>query len=93
MAQIGRFVQLQTTSGKRVAVDGVAVTPRSQALTVRLPFGAFVWNRPASVLVERNGRTESIPIVDVTRVVQLTLLALVPVISIVVWTRSSRRKE
>ncbi len=93
MARFSRFVELQTISGPQVTAGDVKVTPRSQTLTVRLPFGGFVWNRPASVLVERNGRAEVIPIVDVTRIVQLGLLGLPLVISFVFWTRSLGRKE
>jgi hypothetical protein len=93
MAESRSFVRLETASGQRVQVGDIAVTPISQALTARLPFGGLVWNRPASVLIERSGQTEIIPIVDVTRLVQLGLLAFTLVISIVVWTESSRRKE
>jgi hypothetical protein len=34
---------------------------------VRWPGGGFVWNRPLAVNVEGPGRSERVPIVDVTR--------------------------
>jgi hypothetical protein len=38
--------------------------------------GGFVWNRPTAVLVERDGQAHRIRIVDVTRILQVGLLAL-----------------
>jgi hypothetical protein len=42
---------------------------------LRFPFGGVVWNRPTAVIVERNGRTERVRIVDLTRVIQVSLWA------------------
>ncbi len=80
---IGRWIECRTTSGVPVAAGDVTVTPRARALIVRLPpaltrgraGGAFVWNRPDGVRVERAGLVETIPIIDVTRLAWL-LLAL-----------------
>jgi len=96
MAQLKDFgVQWQTVSGDPMTVGDVTVTPQSQALIVRWPFGGFVWNRPVAILVERNGsRTvERMRVVDVTRIIQLGLLSFSLVISIVVLSKSVRRKE
>lgn len=70
MPQLKDFIQLQTTSGDPQTIGDATITPQSQALIVRFPFGGFVWNRPVAVLVDRNGQTERIPIVDVTRIAQ-----------------------
>lgn len=83
MTQLQEKSKWQTVSGETVTVDEVAVTPQSQALTVRWPRGGWVWNRPVGVLVERGGDTERIPIVDVTRVAQLGLYGLALVFAIV----------
>ena len=72
--QITRMFQSQAVSGSPVKVGDITVTPQSRAMIVRLPFGGLVWRRPTAVLVERAGQTSRIPIVDVTRVVQLALL-------------------
>ncbi len=93
MTRFKEMFQLQTASGLPVTVGDMTVTPRSQALIVRCPFGGFVWNRPAAVVVERNGQVERIPIVDVTRIVQLGLLGFTLVLSIIVWFKSARRRE
>ncbi len=76
MAVLEQVVQMRTLSGAPVQVRTMTVTPQSQALTIRLPFGGLVWNRPVAILVARDGKVERIPIVDVTRQVQLALLAL-----------------
>jgi hypothetical protein len=76
MSRLKDLVQWQTVSGEAVRVGDVALTSQSQALTVRWPRGGFVWNRPVAVLVERDGQMERVPVVDVTRIAQLTLLGL-----------------
>ena len=76
MSKLKDLVQWQTVSGEAVRVGDIALTPQSQALTIRLPKGGFVWNRPVAVLVERDGQMERVPVVDVTRIAQLTLLGL-----------------
>jgi hypothetical protein len=90
MARFKEMFQLQTASGNPVTVGDVTLTPQSQALIVRWPSGGFVWNRPAAILVERGGQTERIPIVDVTRIVQLGLLGFSWVFSIVVFVKLAR---
>ena len=78
----GKFqFQLRSVHDDSVTVRGITVTPISKVLSVRLPFGGFVWNRPQAVVVERDGRVERIPILDVTRMVQLGLLGL----AVVIW--------
>ena len=55
------------------------VVVRSRAMHILLPFahGGFIWNRPVSVSVRRPGVPEqTLPVRDVTRLLQLALLAL-----------------
>jgi len=92
--QVTRMFQSQAVSGSPVRAGDITVTPQSRALIVRLPFGGLVWRRPTAVLVERAGQTSRIPIVDVTRVVQLALLgASMFVVLVTVRIQLSRRKE
>lgn len=74
MVQCKEIARWQTLSGEPVTIGDVTITPQAQALIIRLPFGGLVWNRPVAVLVERGGQTRRIPIIDVTRAVQLGLL-------------------
>ncbi len=84
MAGWGDWVELKTGEGSPVRVGDTTVTPVSQALVLRTPWlgrggsgaaATFVWNRPVAVLVERAGRVERRPIVDVTRILVWTILA------------------
>ena len=70
--------QLEIHDGEKIQVRDIAgvdrtITPQSQAFSVRLPNGGFVWNRPAAVLVEQGDQVERIPIVDVTLLGQIIL--------------------
>jgi hypothetical protein len=76
------MVSWQTLSGRPLTVGGIRVTPQAWALVVRLPRGGFVWNRPLAVLVEQDGSSRRIPILDVTRAVQIGLAGLGIAISV-----------
>ena len=91
--RLKELFQVQTVSGQPVTVDNLTMTPRSQALIVRLPIGAFVWNRPVAILVERDETAKRLPIVDITRILQLWLLGFSLVLSIVSLVKFSQRKE
>lgn len=73
--KIGSFLQWERHTGEPLTVGDVTVTPESQALSLRLPFGGFVWNRPAAVLVDDGNGRQRMPIPDVTRTAQLALFA------------------
>jgi hypothetical protein len=80
MSKMKDLVQWQTVSGEAVRVGEVALTPQSQALTLHWPKGGFVWNRP-------------VPVVDVTRIAQLTLLGLGFVFFVVALMLSVRKRS
>jgi len=88
------LVQWHRASGQPVVVHDLTLTPQSQVLIVRFPWGAWVWHRPTAIQVERNGRVERLPIVDLTRLIQLGLVGLgVVIITIVSLEQFARRKE
>ena len=91
--QLKDVFQRQQISGTTVMVNDFTITPQSQALIVRLPMGIFVWNRPTSVLVERNGEVKRFPIVDVTRLLQLVFLGAGTIVTLAVLLVRKRRKE
>ncbi len=93
MSEFKDVLQWQTISGEEVTIGDVTLTPQSQALTLRWPNGGFVWNRPVAVLVERDGQTERVPVVDVTRIVQLALLGLGLVFFMVAVILSIRKRR
>ena len=94
MEKANRLAELETHSGEPVTAGDVTVTPQSSAFTLRWPGGGFVWNRPVAVLVEGDGGTERIPIVDVTLLAQVLLLGLGVFFGLVilVLTATQRRK-
>lgn len=87
MALPDKRFDLRTVTGETITRGGIRVTPESQALTVHLPFGHFVYHRPLAVVIEQDGQVNRIPIVDITRVMQLSMLAF----SIVFLSVISRR--
>ena len=93
MSKLSDVVQWQMVSGEEVTAGDITLTPQSKSLTIRWPNGGFVWNRPVAVLVERGGQTERIPVVDVTRIAQLTLLGLGFVLSIAGLMLSIRQRR
>jgi len=96
MAKLKEIFQWQTLSGQAVTAGDFSITPQSQALTVRWPGrwpGGFIWNRPIAVLVERDGDTERIPIVYVTRMAQIGLFGLAFSIIILALSIKTRRSK
>lgn len=88
------WIEWQTKTGEPITAGGRTITPQSQALVIRLPFGGFVWNRPTAVLVGHDNQTEQIPISDTTRLIQLALLMATLSFSLIVWltNKSVKRK-
>ena len=94
MRRFNDLVQWHKASGQPVVVHDLTLTPQSQVLIVRFPWGAWVWHRPTAVQVERNGRVERLPIVDLTRLIQLGLVSLgVVMITTIGFVQFARRKE
>jgi hypothetical protein len=88
-----KIVRWQTKTGDKLTIGDLTVTPQSQALIVRWPYGGWVWNRPVAVVVEQGQQLKRIPIVDVTRLAQLGLLGLGLVFFIGVFVLSSRQRS
>ncbi len=86
-------VRWGTRLGDKVHLGKVAVTPRSQALIIRVGPGGWVWNRPKDIVIEQEGLSERTPIADMTRRAQLVLMALN--LSLVMFTlrRELRRRR
>ncbi len=85
------WIMLRTRRGETVAAGGVAMTPESLVLTLRLPFGAFVWQRPTAVAVEQDGQTRRLPIHDATRLAQCALIGA-GLLALVAGWRASRQE-
>jgi hypothetical protein len=94
MPETSSWMQLHTVHGTPVEASGLRVTPESQVLSIRLPFGGLVWHRPTAVAVEQGGQaTRRVPIVDLTRIAQLGLLLGTLLLTAVCLIASSRPQE
>lgn len=73
------FLTVETLPGESIQTGTNKITPFSQAVKFMLPGsrGGLVWNRPVSVLVQGDDGSEDVlPVVDVTRIAQFTLLGI-----------------
>jgi hypothetical protein len=95
MQRLKDMIHWQTTSGERFTIGGVSITPQAQALVLRGPFGGWVWNRPVAIVVEQGQQTKRMPIVDVTRRVQIGFMGLGLLFGLVslIWMRQERRNK
>jgi hypothetical protein len=84
MARVKNIFHKQTLIGEKTTVGQISLTPQSQALMIRWPYGGVVWNRPLAVLVERDGQIERIRIMNVTRMTQFGLLGLTLIFCIII---------
>jgi hypothetical protein len=87
------FIQWQTTSGQRMSLGDVAITPQAQALLLCWPKGGWVWNRPAAIVIEKNGQTRRVSIIDVTRWIQLTFWLIPVVLGLIMWLKRRGNNE
>lgn len=90
-------VQWKTVSGQPVVVADRTLIPQSRALTVRFSRWLWVWRRPTAVRVEQHGRVRVLPIIDLTRRLQLGLLGvgvvLVAIVGVVQFARNIRNAQ
>lgn len=76
MPELNQMIHVETHWGEPVMAGDAEIVPQSQALTVRWPWGGYVWNRPVGVLVRCGGEEQRVPIVDVVLMARIVLLAL-----------------
>ncbi|MCB8984740.1 MAG: hypothetical protein H6659_13005 [Ardenticatenaceae bacterium] len=82
--------QFGTTTGQPITVGGRTIVPEAQAVALNTPLGGFVWNRPTAVLVEQDGVTARVPILDVTRFALLAIWGLSFVVMALAWLNGRR---
>ncbi len=67
MEDVSKFFNWEPVTGEPQVVGDRVIRLQSQAISLNTPFGGFLWNRPTAVLVEKDGNTDEVPIVDITR--------------------------
>lgn len=63
----GPAIESRDSAGSPVTVGETTVTPLARSLIGRWPGGGVVWSGPAAIIIEREGRSHRIPIVNVNR--------------------------
>ena len=80
-----QLIQKETRTGVPITVGERTITPQSEAVSVRLPFGGLVWNRPTAVHITQNNQTITVPITDPTRQALWALAGVGVVVSLLAW--------
>jgi len=88
----GRVIEWRDSAGSPVTVGDTTVTPLARSLIARWPGGGAVWSGPAGLIVEREGRADRIPIVNVNRRI-LWGLRLGSVALMATWMARHRRRK
>jgi hypothetical protein len=91
---MSNLVEIEVRGGEPIIHGGHTLTPFSRSVRVKIPGlpGGLIWNRPVSVLAHSaDGQEEIIPIHDVTRQIQWSLLGAGLAFGILSWLISRRR--
>jgi hypothetical protein len=67
-------ISLRRQQGQGTEASGFIVTPEALVLALRLPCGAFVWQRPSAVVVAQGAQSTRLSIHDATRLAQCALI-------------------
>jgi hypothetical protein len=84
--RIGKIVRWEKISGEPLTIQNVRLTPQARVLSVRFPFGGFVWNHPDSLIVERAGKRETLAVPDHTLLIQISMAVSVLMFALWFWT-------
>ncbi|MDQ5852591.1 MAG: hypothetical protein M3380_11095 [Chloroflexota bacterium] len=93
MARLRNLIRWQRSQGTPVKIGAVTVIPEARSLIVRWPHGGYVWNRPVAIIVNRQGTTRRLRIVDVTRRLELALLSTPLVLAIAERYLQARKRS
>ena len=90
----GPIIRVETTVGRPIPVDDQEIVPVARSVHIQVPGvrGGWIWNRPVAVVVRAADGTEyRLPVHDVTRRVQLLVLAVGAIGSLLMWLLLHRR--
>lgn len=76
-----------------VQAYGMTITPVARAVTLRCGSAGATWARPKEVVVERDGTQTTTRIRDVTRCIQLLIMATAMFAALFLWIAMCNRKE
>lgn len=81
---------IESRAGAPIQAGERRITPFVQVVSLKIPGlkGGLVWNRPQAVLVQEYDGTETVlPVPDITRQVQIFLLAAGLFAGLLFWVR------
>ena len=88
------LLEHETRAGAPVSVGETTLIPLARATILRFPGGSggLIWNRPVAVIAQTPGNEErNIPVPDVTRQAEWTLLGLGILGSFLIWLVMNRK--
>ncbi len=94
--------QRQVIAGSPIERHGIRIIPQSEAISLSWashrssssPFWLrLIYDRPTGLLLEQGQTTEYIPIVDVTRLAQISLWALALLFLLLPWLFAAKPKS
>ena len=74
MGKLRELLSIKTTSGDPVKLNDYTLTPQSQTVILGGSTRGIIWNRPLAVVVEQDGTIKRLPVIDLTRLIQVGLL-------------------
>jgi hypothetical protein len=89
------LVAIETRAGEPIQAGDRILIPFTRSLRVQFPDrrGGLIWTSPASLLVnDGNGQEQVLPILDITRRIQLGLLGLC-LSMLLMWILPSRPRK
>lgn len=85
-----QWLYWEDVQGTPIQIGDLRLTPYSQVVGVRWPWGGWVWQRPTAVLLEQGEMVRYEPIVDVTRLITVALVGLMILVTLFTHLRSKQ---
>lgn len=89
----GPLLRTRRVAAPAVAFGGITAHPVARSMSLGCGRGELTCSWPSAVLVTRGGRTSRHPIVDVTRLIQLALLACLALFACGLATRAANKER
>jgi hypothetical protein len=68
-----RYINLSEAAGKFSQRRGFNVVPESRAVQLSGKNWRWIWNRPSGVILKKGSEVQRVPIIDLTRIIQVIL--------------------
>ncbi len=92
---LNSMIQFETSASSPIRIGDKSITLYARTLQLKFPksTGGLVWNRPVSVRVQNaDGTEQALPVRDVTRRVQWTLMGVGALFLLIAVRKGKNRK-